>query len=198
MNIIEQSHKIITPLYREDIYSFIEKCGRTAYKSEDKITTGSAEKFIKSIIKNGHESVLEHFNITVEFITDRGVTHELVRHRLCAFTQESTRYVNYQKKGMVFINDKTDPFDDVDLKVLYAIEKVYNRKIALGKTPQQARKILPNCLGAEIVVTANIREWRHILKLRTAKNAHPQMRALMIPLLNEFKEKIPAFFEDIT
>lgn len=197
MKIIDQYYEIMTPLDSNSVYKFIELAGRTAYKSEDKITPDSAERFIKTLIKSGHESVLEHFNITVRFVTDRGVTHELVRHRLCSFTQESTRYCNYYKKGFIFINDKSDQFEPEDIDLLTAIENRYNTKIKSGKTAQQARKILPNCLKTEIVCTTNLREWRHILKLRTAKNAHPQMRALMIPLLVEFKQKLPVFFEDI-
>ncbi len=211
MEIIKQSHQIITRIDREAIYSLIEFAGRTAYKSEDKITIGSAEKFISNILKRGHESVIEHFNITVRFITDRGVTHELVRHRLVAYTQESTRYVNYYKKGMQFIepvfwkedNNATVDRNHASLLDRWQItmencEYIYNNLIEDGATPQEARSILPNSLKTEIVCTANIREWRHILKLRTSKTAHPQMRELMIPLLDELKEKLPILFRDIT
>ena len=201
MEIIEQNYKILTPINKEVIYSMIELAGRTAYKSEDKITVGSAEKFIKGIIKSGHESVIEHFNISVRFITDRGVTHELVRHRLCAFTQESTRYVNYYKKGMQFIKpvfwDLDTPFYKQWEYSMLATEGVYNNMISKGAISQEARSVLPNSLKTEIVVTANIREWRHILTLRTSKAAHPQIIALMKPLLAELKEKLPVLFEDI-
>lgn len=207
MEIIEQSYEILTDLGNADgkkyleILSGLEIAGRTAYKSEDKITLGSAERFVESILKRGHESVIEHFNITVKFITDRGVTHEIVRHRLVAYTQESTRYCNYKNKGMVFIQpvfwgDNGDAYD-VWQEHMLDCETAYNTLIGFGATPQEARTVLPNSLKTEIVCTTNIREWRHILKLRTAKTAHPQMRALMIPLLKELQEKLPVLFSDI-
>lgn len=210
MDIIEQSHKILTRIDKRAIYEAIEIAGRTAYKSEDKITEGSAEKFIASIVARGHESVLEHVSISVRFITDRGVTHELVRHRLCAYTQESTRYCNYAKKGMHFIkpvfwNLTTDKIGDTGTNpyaqwVIHMVqsELTYNFMInKLGASPQEARTVLPNSLKTEIVCTANIREWRHILRLRTSSTAHPQIRALMLPLLDELKKKLPALFGDI-
>lgn len=201
MQIIEQSHHILTPIDREAIYRFLELVGRTAYKSEAKITEDSAERFLRAIIKRGHESVLEHVSISVRFITDRGVTHELVRHRLASYTQESTRYVNYQKREMQFIEPVFWKYGSREHALwthqVGTSEDAYNYLIEHGSTPQEARTVLPNSLKAEIVMTANIREWRHVLKLRTAKDAHPQMRALMEPLLQELKEKIPILFEDI-
>jgi len=208
MEIVKQSHEILFPVDIKEaasgILHLIELAGRTAYKSEDKITEGSAEKFIRSILTRGHESVIEHFNITVKFITDRGVTHEIVRHRLVSYTQESTRYCNYYKKGMQFIepvfwepNASTNPGYSLWLGHMQACESIYNWLIKTGSSPQEARSVLPNSLKTEIVCTANIREWRHILKLRTSEAAHPQMRALMLPLLAELKEKLPVLFEDI-
>lgn len=205
MEVIEQSYEIIYPrnleLAEYDIYKLIERAGRTAYKSEDKITNESCIKFIKDILKRGHESVIEHFNITIKFITDRGVTHELVRHRLCAYTQESTRYCNYSKKDMTFIKPifwiNNDTAFSRWLEHMQISEQDYNYLISIGATPQEARTVLPNSLKTEIVCTANIREWRHILKLRTAKTAHPQMRALMLQLLKELQEKLTILFEDI-
>ena len=211
MKVIEQSHQILTPLFEEDIYGMIERAGRTAYKSEDKITHDSAVPFIAKIIKLGHEAVLEHYSISVRFITDRGVTHELVRHRLCAYTQESTRYCNYGGKDMIFIKpvfwewqvNESQEVTSVDAKVLVwlnamqAAEVAYDKLVKMGATPQEARTVLPNSLKTEIVCTANIREWRHIIRLRTATSAHPQMRALMIPLLKELREKLPALFNDV-
>jgi thymidylate synthase (FAD) len=201
MKVIEQSHQILTPLFEEDIYGMIERTGRTAYKSENKITHDSAVPFIAKIIKLGHEAVLEHCSISVRFITDRGVTHELVRHRLCAYTQESTRYCNYGGKDMVFVKpvfwgNASNEFKEWQF-VMRACENSYNILIKLGATPQEARTVLPNSLKTEIVCTANIREWRHIIRLRTAKSAHPQMRALMIPLLKELREKLPSLFNDV-
>lgn len=203
MNIIEQSHKILTSIVREDVYKLIELAGRTAYKSEDKITEGSAEKFIQSIIRRGHESVLEHFNISVRFITDRGVSHEIVRHRLCAYTQESTRYCNYSKQGMMFIKPvfwrtvAGERFYWIWHRHMEYCMDAYNELMEKGATPQEARSVLPNSLKTEIVCTANIREWRHILRLRTASTAHPQMRALMLSLLDEFIVLLPVLFSDI-
>lgn len=205
MEIIEQYHKILTPVDPVNIYCAIERAGRVAYKSEDRITSGSAERFIRSIIQRGHESVIEHFNISVLFVTDRGVTHELVRHRLCAYTQESTRYCNYSKRGMTFIRPvfwedgdaKSVYCYDAWLKAMAIAESVYSTMIGKGATPQEARSVLPNSLKTEIVCTTDIREWRHILSLRSASAAHPQMRALMLPLLREFGEKLPVLFDDI-
>ncbi len=201
MEVISPSHVIETPLDGNRILKNLERYGRTAYKSEDKITEDSAKKFIKSILSRGHESILEHESITVRFICDRGVTHELVRHRLCAFTQESTRYCNYTKKGMQVIKPPFWQQDSPQYKLWYATmqmcEKAYNDLIANGATPQEARSVLPNSLKTEIVTSANIREWRHILTLRTSKAAHPQMRELMIGLLTDFQQKIPVLFEDI-
>jgi thymidylate synthase (FAD) len=211
MQVINQSHEILTSIDRVQLYKLIELSGRTAYKSEDKITENSAEKFIKNIIVLGHESVLEHGNISVKFITDRGVTHELVRHRLCAYTQESTRYCNYSKKGMTFIQPtfwnevdgvSSKTFNNQDMLLnwqcsMECSELAYKNLIRLGATPQEARSVLPNSLKTEIICTANIREWRHILKLRTSKAAHPQMRALMLPLLHELQDELPALFGDI-
>lgn len=204
MKIIDQSFEIINS---EDelirIPLVIEKAARTCYKSENKIDIGSAGKLCKNLIKRGHEAMLEHGIITVRFITDRGVTHELVRHRIgTAFAQESTRFVNYKDKDMEFIRPVFDWTDNNDKSIfweqsLLMAEKNYNALIMCGCSPQEARSVLPNSLKTEIVVTANIREWRHIFRLRTAKDAHPQIRELMLPLLEELKYHIPVLFDDI-
>jgi len=203
MEIINPSYEILDDLDYGTILKKIERCGRVSYKSEDRITPDSAEKFVRNILKSGHESVIEHQSITIKFICDRGVSHELVRHRLASFTQESTRYVNYTKKGFAVIQPPASFFkDDADYeywkKSNIECEKSYFSLIESGHTPEQARLFLPTCLKTEIMVTANLREWRHILKLRTAGDAHPQMRELMIPLLAELKQRLPVFFEDIT
>ncbi len=194
----------------------LELAGRTCYKSEDRIARGTAIPFIQRIVRDfGHESVIEHASITVKFIVDRGVTHELVRHRLCAYSQESTRYCNYGKKGVTFVIPpwvSLEPGGYRDLPVqhpenfklaiawyhamLYA-ESAYLSMIRNGWTLQQARSVLPNSLKTEIVVTANFREWRHILKLRASKRAHPQMREIMEPLLQDLAGRIPVIFGDI-
>jgi len=198
VKLIKPSHEIMTDINSMIILKKIELAGRTCYKSEEKISEGSAKKFVNMILKRGHESVIEHENLTVRFICDRGVTHEMVRHRLCAFSQESSRYCDYGKMGIRFIIPVDFELDEDDYKLLEHIEKHYNKCLnEKHRIPQQARYFLPNGLKTEIVVTANLREWRHILKLRTSKAAHPQMREIMIPLLNELKEKIPVIFDDI-
>jgi len=201
MQVIEPSHEILTPIDAEKIMASIELAGRTAYKSEDKITAGSAEKFVASILRLGHESVIEHITLSVRFICDRGVSHEIVRHRLCAFTQESTRYCNYSKKGMAFIRPLFWTEDSTNYSLwkqaMMFAEAHYDQLIKGGASPQEARSVLPNSLKTEIVVTANLREWRHILRLRTSKAAHPQMRELMFPLLGDLEEQLPVVFSGL-
>lgn len=177
----------------------IEYWGRLSWKSEDKMTDDSAPRFVKMLIDKGHESVIEHVCLTAKFVIDRGVSHELVRHRIASFTQESTRYCNYKTKGVVFIEP---PGLDSETRKLWlhsvsVSEAIYLNMLDRGISPQIARSVLPNCLKTEIVVTANLREWRHIFKLRCAKPAHPQMREVMIPLLRQFQAAIPIIFDDI-
>ena len=201
MKVIEQSVEILTPLNGEEILKHIETCGRTCYKSEGSDT--SAGKFVANIIKSGHESVLEHFSFTVRFVTDRAVTHEIVRHRLASYSQESQRYCNYSKdkfgNEITFI--KQDGLEGKNLQMFNVscatAEQTYLRLIKDGVTPEIARSVLPNCTKTEIVMTANLREWRHFLKLRTDKAAHPQIRALATDLLNQLKAEIPIVFDDI-
>ena len=185
----------------DEILKNIERYGRTCYKSEDKITPDSARKFVEMILKGGHESVIEHEKITVRVVCDRGVTHEIVRHRLASYSQESTRYCNYKSKGLQVIEplffEKNSEKYQIWQEAMAVAERAYNKLIELGATPQEARSVLPNSLKTEIVITYNLREWRHFLKLRTSKRAHPQMREIAIPLLNEFKERIPVIFDDI-
>ena len=201
-------------MYRNNSLLLIEEAGRTCYKSEDNIAPGSAEKFVQKLINLGHESVLEHSAMTVKFICDRGVSHELVRHRLASFSQESTRYCNY-KGGVSFIipswvdieegeypSKDSYPTSELTSQEWYDtmiyLDKSYNFLIRKGWSPQQARSVLPNSLKTELVMTTNFREWRHIFKLRCSKSTHPQMRELMIPLLSKCKELIPVVFDDIT
>lgn len=222
-----------------DIYKLLEKIGRTCYVSGDQITEDSSEKFIRRIIKNGHEAMLEHAHMTVRFIVDRGISHELVRHRIASFAQESTRYCNYHKEKFgdeitviepSFFDDipddrketilnalnstgdeVDDPFKDfepTDHDRQYAnwymgceeCETAYFMMLDLGSTPQEARDVLPNSLKTEIVMTANMREWRHFFKLRAAGvtgKPHPQMHDIAMRLLNECKKKLPVLFDDI-
>lgn len=203
MKIINQSHEI------QAIYGgleSIETAGRTCYQSQDKITKTSSEKFTKMLRDKGHHAMLEFGEIIVKFITNRGVTHELVRHRHCSFAQESTRYVKYSD-NMEFIlpvwlekmtkDKKVREAKHIWYLSMIKAEEDYKQLLDLGQTPQQAREVLPNSLKTEIIVKANFREWRHILTLRTSKASHPQMRALMLPLLKELQEKIPILFDDI-
>jgi len=201
VEIVNPSHEILDDIDGNAILKKLELAGRTAYKSEELIDSVSAIKFIRNIVKRGHESVIEHINLSVRFICDRGVTHEIVRHRLVAYTQESTRYCNYNKKGVTYIKpfffkENSEQYQ-YWLRAMSQCETEYNMLILSGASPQEARSVLPNSLKTEIVCTANLREWRHILKLRTSQAAHPQMRELMIPLLNELKERIPVIFDDI-
>jgi thymidylate synthase (FAD) len=196
MKIIDQSYEIIS--LPENLLQTLELAGRTCYKSEDKITEYSADRFVKMLIARGHHAMIEFGSIIVKFITNRGVTHELVRHRLCSFAQESTRYVNYGGDDIVFIRPvwlASDPSLLLWHDAMKAAEASYKDLLSAGWRPEQAREVLPNSLKTEIVVQANIREWRHIFKLRTAPAAHPQMRELMISLLEELQHKLPVVFD---
>ena len=213
MKIISPSFEIMSLVDGKAVLNHIEKCGRVCYKSEDKITETSAAAFVAGIIKRGHESViehgslavLEHFNITVKFICDRGVSHELVRHRLASYCQESTRYCNYSKDGFgreitvirpVFLAEGT-PGWDIWRDACRCAEDAYFDMLTFGCSPQEARSVLPNSLKTEVVMTANLREWRHFFKLRTAPAAHPQMREVAIPLLRRMQELVPVVFDDL-
>ena len=227
MKIIKPSYEIMDPIDGQAILKKLELIGRVSHKSEDRITETSAAPFVKKIIELGDESVLEHVSITVKFICDRGISHELVRHRLAAFTQESTRYCNYSKGGFgneitviqpCFLHDMTNAtehdfdgnfginitgnasLDDKDLSwwtsCRYA-EQGYFDMIGAGAKPEEARSVLPNSLKTELIMTCDIREWRHVLSLRADKRAHPQCRELMVPLLHELQSKVPIVFDDI-
>jgi len=201
MHLVEQSFEILSPPVWDPL-AYLEVIGRVCYKSEDKITANSAKGFVQRIIDSGHHSVIEHVNLTVRFITNRGVTHELVRHRLASYSQESTRYVNYGNTDMAFIvpvwwNEASREAKDCFERACSDAEEEYGTLLGLGWTPQQAREVLPNALKTEIVVTANVREWRHIFTLRTSKAAHPQMRHLMKRTLVGFIEKFPVLFDDL-
>lgn len=205
MKIVRPSFDIMTPLDGGAILRHIECCGRVCYKSEDKITDGSAEAFVSQILQRGHEAVLEHYSFSVHFVCDRGISHEIVRHRLASYCQESTRYCNYSLGKF-----------DGEIAVIapfyltwgapgwiqwaascMAAEREYFNLLDWGCSPQEARAVLPNSLKTEVVMTANIREWRHFLQLRTSPAAHPQMREIATPLLRELQKKIPVCFDDI-
>lgn len=194
MEIIDQSY-IIEDL-PNDILTKLERIGRTCYRSEDKITPTSAPKFVRGIVKRDHLAIVEHASITVRFITDRAVSHELVRHRMASYAMESQRYVCYSGKSMQFI--KPIGITDVQLSTwltaMLTAKGLYDRMIAEGAKPELARAVLPNSVATEIVVTANLREWLHIFKLRTAPTAQPQMVALMTPLYQELQLILPEVF----
>ena len=177
------------------------------YKSEDKILdqAESAKRLIANLIRNGHEAMLEHSTLSVKFVCDRGVSHELVRHRMASFAQESTRWCNYSQEKFgneltfirpLFLEPGTAKYE-AWYQTMQDAETAYLVFLFANLTPQEARCVLPNSLKTEIVVTANYREWRHIFRLRCAQDAHPQMRQLMCPLLKELQETIPVIFDDL-
>lgn len=224
MKIISPSYRFENPSETVGMLHLLERAGRTCYKSEEKITEESAIKFVTMLLARGHESVLEHEKVTVRVICDRGVTHEIVRHRLGSYSQESTRYCNYGHEGEITVilplwyqgaheelRDAypiaTDDFHRYPLTHIRYLrwrnacevtERMYLELLFLKAQPQEARAVLPNSLKTEIVITYNLREWRHFFKLRTAKAAHPQMREITIPMLRDFKRLIPVIFDDIT
>lgn len=211
MNIIKPSIEIIDMDDYENITRKIEKIGRVCYKSEGKISDESAERFIRNLIKSGHESVIEHEAVTVRMICDRGITHEIVRHRIASYSQESTRYCNYTNDKFgneITVIDIAGGFEyhledendrkkyDVWTKAMENAEHSYFEMLKLGATPQEARSVLPNSLKTEIVMTMNLRAWRNFFRLRCDSHAHPQMREVAHIALKVFKEKLPVFFDD--
>ncbi len=212
MKIIKPSFEIVSENDYEKMLKKIERIGRVCYKSEDHISEGSAEKFITGIVKSGHGSVIEHESITVRITCDRGVTHEIVRHRIASYSQESTRYCNYTKDkfgneinvidiatGFNYdLNDENDKKKyDIWMKAMESAEKYYFDMIEAGAKPQEARSVLPNSLKTEIVMTMNIRSWRNFFELRSAVRAHPQMKEISDMILKEFAERFPVFFADL-
>jgi len=194
----------------------IEKAGRTCYKSEDKITNNSAEIFVKNLLKRGHEAMIEHASMSYKVICDRGVSHEIVRHRLFSFAQESTRYCNYKnsvtfiipnwlgkiKKGAYCyeehpeLGETVETLQDAWFYSMQYAETCYKHLIQAGWSPQQARSVLPNSLKTEIIITGNMREWRHFFKLRTAKEAHLQMKEVADMILQDAIKRVPVLFDD--
>lgn len=205
MKIVPASVEIITPIDGNTILKHLELCGRVCYKSEHKSTEDSAPEFIARIIRREHESVLEHCSFTVKFICDRGISHEIVRHRLASYSQESTRYCNYNDdrfNSEITVIKPDYVVEGSDGWVYWAdacrmAEQCYFDMLEWGYTPQEARDVLPHCLKTEVVMTANVREWRHFLKLRTSPAAHPKMRKLAVTLLGELQKRVPIYFDDI-
>lgn len=213
MQIIDAGTEIMYPAISDpqtvdELYGGIEYAGRTCYKSTDSITADSAKRFVKKIVENHHEAMLEHASMTVKFIVDRGVSHELVRHRLASFAQESTRYCNYSKEKFgqeitvikpLYLKEGTDAYGVWEIAMVEA-EHAYFDLLDDNCTPQQARCVLPNSLKTEVIMTANMREWRHFFRLRAACETgmpHPQMLEVAVPLLQECQEKMPELFGDI-
>ena len=222
MKIIEPYIVLEDDINGEEILKKIERIGRVCYKSENNIKEGSAESFISNLINRHHESVLEHVSISVRVICDRGVSHEIVRHRLASYSQESSRYCNYSNdkfgNELTFIKpcwfkSNVEDFneyvnndnytvglsaDELDwIALMIAIEDLYSLFIDDNWTPEEARSILPNSIKTEIVMTMNLREWRHFFKMTCDKAAHPQMRQIANMILDTFKENIPVIFHDI-
>lgn len=207
-----QAIKAYTQIYNDfngqDILNKIERIARTCYKSEGKIKEGSAAKMVAALIRSGHEAMIEHASLTIKFVVDRGVSHEIVRHRMASFAQESTRYCNYFKDDFGsectfiipdYIQYKSKAWD-MWVEQMKAAEKTYFNLLDFGLSPQEARCVLPNSTKTEIIMTANLREWRHFFKLRAAGTTgkpHPQMLEVAVPLLAELKEFVPVIFDDI-
>jgi len=222
MKIVNAGYEILTSISKGGVKELqhIEKIGRVCYRSEDKITEDgkSAKKFVKMLIDRGHYAMIEHSSLSVKFIVDRGVSHELVRHRIASFAQESTRYCNYSKDkfnseinvididGGIELDNKMKNMDASAIELIINewllamedAERHYMKMIELGATPQIARSVLPNSTKTEITITANYREWRNFFILRVPETAHPQMREVTIPLLKELQEKLPIIFDDIS
>lgn len=206
MKVIQQSYEILTDLSNpiETILKPIERAGRICYRSENNITDDSCLTFCKNILNRGHEAVIEHSQLSVKFIVDRAIANELVRHRIASYCQESTRYVNYSKDKFgkeIKVISLNDYLDSDSYRVWYDscmfAEHEYFALLEKGVKPEIARNVLPLSIATEIIMTANIREWRSVMKLRTNSRAHPQMRSIMRKLLDEFKSKIPILFDDI-
>lgn len=207
-----QAIKAYTQIYNDfdgqKMLEKIEQVARTCYKSEGKIQESSAAKMVASLIKSGHEAMLEHASVTVKFVVDRGISHELVRHRLASFAQESTRYCNYSKDDFGseitfiipdYLEYKSEGWN-IWKESMKQAEDAYFKMLDFGLSPQQARAVLPNSLKTEVVMTANLREWRHFFKLRalgTTGKPHPQMLEVTIPLLEDMKNLIPVVFDDL-
>jgi thymidylate synthase (FAD) len=209
VRIIQPSFEFCKDYDGDAILKSIERIGRTCYKSEDRITDTSARKFVKMLIERGHESVLEHESISVRVVCDRAIANEIVRHRIASYSQTSTRYVNYMSNGIQAIdirpmlknaNLTTEQyvtiFSEWNLQMQQA-EAAYRLMIATGASPEIARSVLPMSTATEIVITMNIREFRHFFELRTSKAAHPQMREITIPMLEKFQDVFPVVFDDI-
>lgn len=205
VKIVSPSIEVITPLDGDYILKHLERCARNCYKSEDKITSDSAQKMIKKLIDLGHEAMIEHFSVTVKLTTDVGAYKDLTRHRHASFAIESTRFCNYSKgkygNELTFMKpsnmEEGTPVYNIWYQTMLDIEKHYLNMAAEGAAVDQLRMLLPHSTKADVFMTANLREWRHIFKLRCAPATHPSVREIMTMLLNEFRSQLPVLFDDI-
>lgn len=211
MIIIKPSFEILTPLSMK-MLSFIDECGRTCYKS--RTTSSNPKKFVEKLIEREHLSVIEHISVSARVVCDRGVTHEIVRHRIASYSQESTRYCNYSKENHItfivpcffsgilagtytdFPGYELTSAEHIWFSAMLFAEQAYLSMTNSGCKPEEARSVLPNSLKTEIVITMNLREWRHFFRLRTASSAHPQMREIAVPMLEQFR-KLPVIFDNL-
>lgn len=205
MKIIPAHVELLTPIDTDAVMRHIEQCGRVCYKSEGKTSETSAATFIAGIVKRGHEAVLEHYSLTLKFICDRGVSHEIVRHRIASYCQESTRYCNYAKDQFgheitviapCFWAPESACYQEWVLAMEQAEARYFNL-LEEGATPQEARAVLPNSLKTEVVMTADLREWRHFFRLRCTRFAHPQIREVALQAFTLLVTKLPIFFQDL-
>lgn len=205
MRVIEASVELAHEVDGLEVMRRLERAGRVCYKSEGNITERSAEGFIRRLLERGHESVLEHESVTMHVVCDRGVSHEIVRHRLASYSQESTRYCNYASgkfnNEVTFIRPcfwrECERKYRQWLEAMSTAEKIYLEMLTSGASPEEARSVLPNSLKTELYMTMNLREWRHFLRLRTALSAHPQMREVALRIKEILMDKLPVVFADI-
>lgn len=204
ITIVEPSWEVLTPLDGNRILKSIETVGRTCYQSYDKATEDSCYRFVQMLIRRGHEAMIEHESITVRFVVDRAIQNEMVRHRLSSYAVESTRYCNYslERNGSSIhvilppqIKKGTREYD-LWMDAMQTSSDMYFELIKTER-PEVARSVLPLALKTEIVMTANLRQWRNVFRLRCDKAAHPQMRQIMLPLLSYLKKQVPVVFDDL-
>lgn len=193
MKFVEQQVELLNRLGYKEMLNNIETAGRICYQSKSNYDIESGEKFVRMIIKMGHESVLEHGSLTFKIKTNRAIANEIVRHRMASYSQESTRYVKYD--DIEFIPRVCKPDAKLTLK---SIEEQYRSFIEYGYRPEDARDILPLCTATTLAMTMNFRELRHFLKLRLDRAAHPQIRELAAMILKMVREEYPVFVEDIS
>ena len=213
MKIIDPTFEFVHVLSREDAYRIMATAARNCYRAELNATPKTDEETVEKIMRLGHLSVIEHVTVTVNIICDRGVTHELVRHRLASYSQESSRFCNYSgdkfgreltfiRPSWVVATSSEEPVDESEkyqdwLAHMFACEKAYMAMLDHGASAQEARAVLPNSLATKIAMTANLREWIHVFRLRVALPAHPDMRQVMKPILMDMLDEYPHVFQGV-